>query len=46
MDAAATIEVMLKLRDNESGLIPLLICVLAIVVGLIVLAYLRVQSHN
>lgn len=37
---------MLKLRDNQDGLIPLLICVLVVVVGLIILAYLRVRASN
>lgn len=37
---------MLKLRHNQSGLIPMLICILVVVIGLIVLAFMRVQSSN
>lgn len=35
-----------KLKNNQQGLIPLLISVLAVVVGVIVLVYLRVQASN
>lgn len=33
-------------RRNQQGLIPLILTVLAVVIGLIVLAYLRVQANN
>jgi hypothetical protein len=36
----------MKLLKNQDGLIPLLIMVFAVVIGLIVLAYLRVQNAN
>lgn len=33
-----------KLKNNQSGLIPLLLCVLVLVIGFIVFVYLRVQN--
>lgn len=35
-----------KLKSNQKGLIPLLLFVLLVVVGLIVLVYLRVLANN
>lgn len=37
---------MKSLRQNQRGFIPLLLTILAIVVGIIVLAYLRVIHAN
>lgn len=36
----------MKLIKNQDGLIPLLIMIFAVVIGLIVLVYLRVQNAN
>ncbi|GEM_PF-779959 len=33
---------MLKLKNDQSGLIPLLVCILAVVVGIMYVAYSRV----
>jgi hypothetical protein len=33
-----------KLVNNQKGLIPMLICLFAVVIGLIVLVYIRVQN--
>jgi hypothetical protein len=35
----------MKRKLNQEGLIPLLICILVVVIGLIVLAFLRVKSQ-
>lgn len=37
---------MRKLKYNQEGLIPLLLVILLVVVGLIVLVYLRVLANN
>ena len=37
-------KVMKKLKQNEQGLIPLLLSILAVVIGIIVLAYMRVSN--
>lgn len=36
----------MKLKRDESGLIPLIIFLLALVIGMIVIAYLRVRSEQ
>lgn len=37
---------MRRLRNEESGLIPLLIFVIAVVIGVIIMAFLRVKSQQ
>jgi hypothetical protein len=36
----------MKLLKNQDGLIPLLIMIFAVVIGIVVLVYLRVQNAN
>lgn len=36
----------MKRKLDQNGLIPMLVCILIVVVGIIVLAYMRVQSQN
>lgn len=36
----------MKHKLNQEGLIPMLLCILAVVIGLIFLAFLRVKSQS